>query len=264
MKIQFVSVVLIVLLMLTISMSAFAQVQEKNLVGWWLFNDETEETDNWADMELNAATLEDGQLVLSNSKWAHSVDYSGPDIEELTLVVWVTLDNLDEKNGSALTLDGNNRDQFCGIVYGERTARQWMSGSSFFHRTDDFPQVVTESKTGEMLLLAITYKDIGDKYEVTGYRNGKSMGSYKANHQGNDMVIQTWTKGTSEAIWGTRHTTGANNKETRNFIAAHLEEARIYNVALTEDEVQDLTVGGLAVEARSKLATQWGALKSKL
>ncbi len=263
MKIQYLSTILIVLLMLTVSMSALAVVQEKNLVGWWLFEDETEETDNWGDMELNGATLEDGQLVLSNSKWAHSVDYSGPDIEELTLVAWVTLDNLDEKNGSALTLDGNNRDQFCGIVYGERVARQWMSGSSNFHRTHDFPQVVTESKTGEELLLVITYKDIGDKYEVTGYRSGKSMGSYKANHQGNAMVIQTWTEDTSEAIWGTRHTTGANNKDTRNFIAAHLEEARIYNIALTEDEVQDLEVGGLAVEARGKLATKWAKIKSR-
>lgn len=249
--------------MLTASMSVFAQVQEKNLVGWWLFDDESEETDNWADMELNGATLEDGQLVLSNGKWAHSVDYSGPDIKELSLVAWVSLDNLDEKNGSALTLDGNNRDQFCGIVYGERTARQWMSGSSHFRRTADFPQVVTESKTGEMLLLVITYKDIGNKYEVTGYRNGKSMGGYKVNHEGNDMVLQTWTKGTSEAIWGTRHTVGADNKGTRHFIAAHLEEARIYNVALTEQEVQSLEVGGLPVEARDKLATQWGALKSK-
>ena len=29
----------------------------------------------------------------------------GPDIEELTLVSWVSLDDLDHRNGSALTLD---------------------------------------------------------------------------------------------------------------------------------------------------------------
>lgn len=263
MKVHNIFAVLVVFLMLTVSMSGFAQVQEKNLVGWWLFDDESDETGNWKDMDLVGATLEDGQLVLNNGKWAHSVDYSGPDITELTLVAWVSLDNLDEKNGSALTLDGNNRDQFCGIVYGERTARQWMSGSSHFRRTHDFPQVVTESKTGEMLLLVITYKDIGNKYEVTGYRNGKSMGSYKANHAGANMALIEWTKDTSEAIWGTRHTTGANNRDTRNFIAAHLEEARIYNVALTEEEVQSLEVGGLAVEARGKLATRWAKIKKQ-
>ena len=43
MRIQYLSAV-IVLLMLSVSMSAFAVVQEKNLVGWWLFDDETEET----------------------------------------------------------------------------------------------------------------------------------------------------------------------------------------------------------------------------
>lgn len=264
MKVNHIFTFLTVILMLSVSVSVYAQVQEKNLVGWWLFDDDTEETGNWDDLMFEGATLEEGQLVLGNGKWAHTVEYDGPDIIELTLVAWVTLDNLDDvKNGSALTLDGNNRDQFCGIVYGERTARQWMSGSSFFHRTADFPQVVTESNTGEMLLLAITYKDIGNKYEVTGYRNGKSMGSYQANHQGNDMVLQTWTKDTSEAIMGTRHTTGADNKETRQFIAAHLEEARIYNVALTENEVKNLAVGGLAIEPRGKLATRWGTIKSR-
>ncbi len=263
MKINHIFTILAVTLMLSVSMSGYAQVQKDSLVGWWLFNDETEETGNWGDLVLEGATFEGGQLVLGNSKWAHTVDYSGPDIIELTLVAWVTLDNLDEKNGSALTLDGNNRDQFCGIVYGERTARQWMSGSSYFHRTDDFPQVVTESKTGEMLLLVITYKDIGNKYEVTGYRNGESMGSYQANHQDNTMVLQTWTKGTSEAIMGTRHTTGGDNKVTRNFIAAHLEEARIYNVALTEADVQKMHSGDLPVEARGKLATRWGTIKSR-
>ena len=173
------------------------------------------------------------------------------------MVAWVSLDNLDEKNGSALTLDGNNRDQFCGIIYGEKVARQWMSGSSHWRRTENFPNAVNETKTGEMTLLAITYKLDGGQYQITGYRNDKSLGSFKKGDE------RTWTKGTSEAIWGTRHTVGANNKETRNFIAAHLEEARIYNVALTEQEVQSLEVGGLPVEARDKLATQWGALKSK-
>ncbi len=263
MKTNYIFTILVLIMMLSVSVSLYAQVQKENLVGWWHFEDETEETGNWSDLMLEGATLEGGQLVLGNGMWAHTVEYSGPDIIELTLAAWVTLDNLDEKNGSALTLDGNNRDQFCGIVYGERTARQWMSGSSNFLRTHDFPQVVTESKTGEKLLLAITYKDTGNKYEVTGYRNGKSMGSYKANHQGNPMVLQTWTEDTSEAIMGTRHTTGGNNKVTRNFIAAHLEEARIYNVALTEADIQKMYSGDLPVEPLGKLATRWGKIKSR-
>lgn len=262
MKVYKISAVLVVLLMLTVSMSGFAQVQEKNLVGWWLFEDDSEETGNWGDIVFEGATLEKGQLVLDNGKWAHAFEYSGPDIKELTLVVWVSLDNLDVRSGSALTLDRCcNVDQFCGIIYAERQPRQWMPGSSHFRRTHDFPNVVNEDKTGEMVRLAITYKDIGGRYEFTGYRNDKNLGSRDTSHNGNNMDIKTWRKDEAEAIWGTRHTGGADDKGTRNFLIAHLEEARIYNVALTEDEVQNLEIGGLAVEARDKLATRWAKIK---
>ena len=263
MKVYNVCAVLIVLLMLTVSMSGFAQVQEKNLVGWWLFNDESEETGNWEDMELVGATFADGQLVLDSGKWAHSLKYSGPDITELTLVAWVSLDNFDARNGSALTLDRTDADQFCGIVYAERNARQWMPGSSFFRRTEHFPDIVNEDKTGEMVRMVITYKDIGNRYEVTGYRNDKSLGSFNVNKDGAKMDLKTWTSANAEAIWGTRHTGGANNKGTHHFLVAHLEETRIYNVALTEKEVQSLEVGGLAVEARGKLTTHWAKIKKQ-
>ena len=255
--------VLVVLMMLTISMSGYAQVQEENLVGLWHFDNEKEETGNWGDIVFEGATTENGQLVLDNNKWAHAFEYSGPDITELTLVVWVSLDNLDVRNGSALTLDRCcNVDQFCGIVYAERQQRQWMPGSSHFRRTHDFPDVVNEDKTGEMVRVVITYKDIGNKYEFTGYRNDSNLGSRQSNHQGNNMDLRTWKKDEAEAIWGTRHSVGADDKGTRNFLVAHLEEARIYNVALTEDEVKKLQIGdGLAVEARRKLTTRWAKIK---
>ncbi len=247
-----------VLLLLGMPMAGFAQVQEGNLVGWWRFDDGTDQTGNWGDIALEGATIEDGQLVLNDGKWAHSIEYSGPDITELTLVVWVTLDNLDLRRGSALTLDALTVDQFCGIIYAERQPRQWMPGSSHFRRTDDFPDVVNEDKTGEMNLVAITYKNVNNQYQITGYRNGESLGSF------NKGDLRTWKAGNAEAIWGTRHTAGTDNKQTRNFIAAHLEEARIYNVALTADEVMSLHEGGLTpVEPKGKLATQWGALKTR-
>ena len=253
-----------VLLMVGMPMSIFAQVQEDNLVGRWRFNDLKEETGNWGDIVLEGATIEDGQLVLNDGKWAHAIEYNGPDITELTLVVWVSLDNLDLRRGSALTLDKLTGDQFCGIVYAERQARQWMPGSSHFRRTHDFPNIVNEDTTGEMNLVAIAYKNVNNRYEITGYRNDKNLGTFKANHAGANMDLRTWPKGDAEAIWGTRHTAGTDNKAPRNFIAAHLEEARIYNVALTADEVMSLHEGGLVpVEPQGKLATQWGALKSK-
>jgi hypothetical protein len=206
-----------VLLMVGMPMSVFAQVQEDNLVGWWRFDSAKEETGNFGDVVLHDATIEDGQLVVSNGKWAHSLEYTGPDITELTLASWLSLDSYAKTNGSALTLDELSTDQFCGIVWAERRERQWMSGSSHFRRTNDFPNAVTEEETGEMLFIAITYKNVDDQYEITGYRNGESLGSYKVT-----TGLRTWSAGDSEAIWGKRHANGLTGPGELN---AHIEES---------------------------------------
>ena len=246
---------LAVLLMLSMSISVFAQVQEDNLVGWWRFDSMTDETGNWGDIALHGAELVDGQLVVETGKWAHALDYTGPDITELTLASWLSLDNYAKTNGSALTLDKVIVDQFCGIVWAERVERQWMPGSSHFRRTDDFPQAVTEPETGYRHFIAITYKNVSNQYEITGYRNGESMGSFTKGD------LRTWPADEAEAVWGKRHTNALTGPGDLN---AHIEESRIYNVALTAGEIETLQIEGLTpVEPQGKLATQWGALKSK-
>lgn len=261
MRIQYICAVLI-LLMLTVSMSAIAQVQEKNLVGWWLFDDLSDETGNWGDVILRESELKDGpelkdgQLILTRNKWANSIEYDGPDITDVSLVTWVALNDLDHTHGASISLDRRDVDQFVAIVYAERQARQWMPGSSHFRRTDDFPNVVTEDKTGEMTLLVITYELEGGQYKITGYRNDKSMGSFKKGD------ARTWTSENAEAIFGARHTVGVVNPVS-NSITADIEEARIYNVALSHDDVKQMYNGDLPVEAKGKLATKWAKIKDR-
>lgn len=254
MKVHNVFAVLVVLLMLSVSMSVFAQVQEKNLVGWWLFDDGTEETGNWGDIILRGAEIKDGQMVCTRNNWANSIEYDGPDITDITLASWVALNDLGHTHGSALTLDRTDVDQFVAIVYAEREQRQWMPGSSHFRRTEDFPNVVNEDKEGEMTLITITYRLDGGQYEITGYRNDKSMGSFKKGDS------RTWTSANAEAIWGARHSGGVANRVSES-ITADIEESRIYNVALTHDEVKQMYNGDLPVEPRGKLATRWAKIK---
>lgn len=254
MKVHNIFAVLVVLLMLSVSMSVFAQVQEKNLVGWWLFDDVTEETGNWGDIILRGAEIKDGQMVCTRNNWANSIEYDGPDITDITLASWVALNDLGHTHGSALTLDRTDVDQFVAIVYAERQQRQWMSGSSHFRRTEDFPNVVNEDKEGEMTLITITYRLDGGQYEITGYRNDKSMGSFKKGDS------RTWTSANAEAIWGARHSGGVANRVSES-ITADIEESRIYNVALTHDEVKQMYNGDLPVEPRGKLATRWAKIK---
>ncbi len=245
-----------VLLMLGLSAPAvFAQdAQADKLLGWWLFDNEKDEIGNWDDIDLHGAELKDGQLIVETGKWAHALEYTGPDIEEKTLMTWVALDNLAATKGSALTLDKATEDQFNAIVYAERQPNQWMSGSSWFHRTEDFPKAHNEKKEGEMVYLAFTYEDKGGTYKITGYRNGESLGSYEKGD------IKTWPTGDAEAIWGKRHTNGLGGPGDLN---AHIEESRIYSVALTEDEVNEMEIGTLSVDPKGKLATKWAKLKAK-
>ena len=55
-------------------------------------------------------------------------------IHDKTLVAWVSLANLSQLAGSALTLI-DDRERFDAIVFGERAPRRWMAGSDFFRRT---------------------------------------------------------------------------------------------------------------------------------
>ena len=253
MKVYYICAVLLMLSLLT--PAVFAQdAQEEHLVGWWLFDSKKDEIGNWEDITLHGAKIADGQLVVETGKWAHALDYTGPDITELTLATWVSLDDYAKTNGSALTLDKETADQFCAIVWAERVDKQWMPGSSHFRRTADFPDAVTEKPTGDMVFLAITYKDVKNQYEITGYRNGESLGSFVKGD------LRTWPAGDAEAIWGKRHVNGLNGPGELN---AHIEESRIYNVALTEDEIQSLELGTLSVEPHGKLATSWAALKKQ-
>ena len=232
---------------------------DDHLVGWWKFDDATEETGSWGDVAFHGgADIDNGELVVDAAKWAHSLDYTGDTIVELSLVTWVTLDSLDKTNGSALTLDKVTADQFCAIVWAERVNRQWMAGSSHFRRTDDFPNAVTEpdDSLGTQVYLVITYEDNGGKYDITGYRNGESLGTYTTGQ----AQLREWPAGDAEAIWGKRHTNGLGGP---GHLIAHIDESRIYDTALTEDEAQSLKLGGLSVEPHGKQALQWASLKAR-
>ena len=62
-------------------------------------------------------------------------------------------------------------------------------------------------------------------------------------------------------FWGKRHTSAGINGP--GHLNAHIEESRIYDVPLTEKEIQSLEIGTLSVEPQGKLTIQWAKLKAK-
>lgn len=151
---------------------------------------------------------------------------SAPAETDKTLVAWVALSDLDQRGGSALTLQSG--DEFDAIVYGERYPRRWMAGSDFFRRTEAnqerYPVEMAPPRT--LLQIAIVYR--GPRIEI--YRNGSLYAAYQARN------IDLIRRPNHIVVFGWRHI-GAG---TGNPLKGEIEDARIYDRALSVDEIRSL------------------------
>ncbi len=144
-----------------------------------------------------------------------------------TLVSWVSLDNLTQRGGSVLTIQ--YQDKFDAIVFGEKRPARWMAGSNFFARTQDEQKAYPkESATPDMVIqMAVVYKG----NTITIYRDGERYASYSADN------IDLLSPEKNMAVFGFRHA-GATTGER---FSGKIEDARIYEYALTQAEIQALT-----------------------
>ena len=142
-----------------------------------------------------------------------------------TLVSWVCLANTTQQGGSALTIQSDDR--FDGIVFGERAAGKWMAGSEGFVRTqgDQQANAVEKADNTALVQMAIVYKGS----QISIYRNGEPYASYEAS---NEDLLKTQ----NQAVFGLRHE-GAGTDQT---LKGSIEDARIYDRALTADEIKKL------------------------
>lgn len=227
-------------------------VSQAELVGHWTFEPGEELKDltgNFGDVELRDATVADGQLHIGEDKWAITTGYAGPDISEKTLFAAIYLDDLDVSNGAPLGINKSSADQFDAIVYAEREERRWMAGSSFWRRTEDAVPGFEETETGQLIELSISYEGDGTgQAHITIYRNGEIIGDYTKG------PLVTWEAGDTEAIFGPRAVIGGT---AHGWVIARVEEARIYNEVLSQDEI--IT----SVDFHDKLTTLWVTIKAK-
>ena len=97
------------LLILSIPLLVQAQGEKKEtLVGYWTFEPGEELKDltgNFPDITLTGAKIAKGQLDLDAGKWAIATGkYTGPTIAEKTMVSWASLDDVNVRSGSILTI----------------------------------------------------------------------------------------------------------------------------------------------------------------
>ncbi|HEU0011161.1 MAG TPA: DUF1553 domain-containing protein, partial [Verrucomicrobiae bacterium] len=149
-------------------------------------------------------------------------------LREKTLEAWVALADLEQRGGGVLSVETMDGVTFDAIVFSERVPRRWMAGSSFFNRTRDLAAPDETARPGELVHVAIVYH-ADDRIAV--YRDGVPYAE-PYTPAGPNSTLRAYASGEAHVVFGLRHT-GAGN----GFFAGDIEEARLYDRALTPAEI---------------------------
>ena len=173
---------------------------------------------------LGNATLRNGRLILDGQDAHVRTAPLARELREKTLEAWVALANLDQAGGGVLTVETSNGGVFDAIVFGERAARKWVNGSDNFRRSRTLDGPAETAKPSELIHLAVSYRADGT---VAFFRNGQPY----ADPQRPDAPLATFPAD-ARALLGRRHTGGG-----RAFLAGEIDEARLYDRALSPGEI---------------------------
>ncbi|MBM80777.1 MAG: hypothetical protein CMJ78_09305 [Planctomycetaceae bacterium] len=189
----------------------------------WEFNGDLKASVSSLNLKPNGKIeFRDGMVVLNR---AYLLSEKLPiDLRAKSLEVWFKAHNLDQRGGGVMGTQGPG-DFFDTIVLGERKNRHWISGSNGFSRTLDFPESPPETLQNEMLHLVMVYNDDGS---TLLYRNGVAYG--KPFNKGR----ATFPKNRTSIIFGLRHLPAGGNR----FLSCSIDNARLYNRALTAEEAK--------------------------
>jgi hypothetical protein len=190
--------------------------------------------------------LENGGLLVASDNYVITAPLKRK-LTEKTLEVWVQLDNLDQRGGSAISIQTPNGLVFDAIVYGEREAQRWMAGSNGFVRTDSFRGTAEVVAKDRPVHFALVYTTDG---MITGYRNGLPYGKpYKS------AGLQSYD-GSAVVTFGLRHLPAGGNKHLK----ARIEKAQLYDFALAPAAVAASAGNGINYVSELELVKRMNAV----
>jgi sulfatase modifying factor 1 len=148
-------------------------------------------------------------------------------ILDKTLVAWTTLDNLEQRGGGVLSIE-DSRNEFDAIVFGEAKPFRWTIGCDWGKRGCPTPERVAmeEAKPAQLVQIAIVYSGSS----IALYRNGVESVRYEKGPPVPYRVAD------ASVLLGTRHIPIPGN----GLFAGELDDARIYGVALTAEQIRTL------------------------
>jgi hypothetical protein len=191
----------------------------------WTFDKDLSDTKGRMNLELvGAARIENGALILDGKSMAKSGSLTKK-LTAKTLEAWVMLDNLTQRGGGLLTVQGKDGVLFDSIVFAEKTPAHWVAGSNFFERSELFEGPAETEAATRPVHVAVVYQADGT---IRGYRDGKPYGiTYR---KAPTAVFETEA---SQVLLGCRHGSPTGNKG----LAARLFRARLYDRALAPEEI---------------------------
>jgi hypothetical protein len=176
---------------------------------------------------LGGAQIKNGRLQLNGQAHVRTSPLTQT-IHEKTFEVWLTLADRQQRGGAAITLETSDGNIFDALVFGEKEAGQWMAGSDAFNRTRSVNGPLETAGPSELIHIAIVYDS---NHRISIYRNGLPYGAPYIPRGGHGS-LRTYPAGSARLLFGLRHTSGAHG-----FLAGEIEEARLYDRALTPSEI---------------------------
>jgi hypothetical protein len=172
------------------------------------------------------AKVQDGALILDGKAGYVTTAPLTREIKARTLEAWVKLNNIAQRGGGVISIQGTNGTQFDAIVFGEREPGRWMAGSSGHRRTQSFGVDDSEKEALERFVhVAIVYQADGT---ITGYRDGQVYGkSYQTG-------LASYSAGSHQILFGLRHGTSAGGGR---MLAGRIDRAQLYDRALNAEEI---------------------------
>jgi len=198
-------------------------------VAAWAFEGDARDLVGSLHGELHGdAVIRDGRLVLDGQGGFVQTPALANELRAKTLEAWVSPANLEQRGGGVLTVETKDGAVFDSLVFAEGQSRQWMAGSEGFRRTRSFDGPEERATPAGLVHLALVYHP---DHRVELFRNGGLYGTGYST-AGDRGGLRTFESGTARVLLGRRHTGGGNP-----FFAGAIEEARLYDRALTTNEV---------------------------
>jgi len=243
-------------LSLMIVASGWAEIDPKTIVGLWLFDEGAGKEALDSSGNKHDAILKDGAPNWVSGKYGKAFEFTGVEYFEVqnsavelsfggtkpfSITAWV------KSQGGGYVVTKFNRH-----IIGEYILSIGGGGTVTFHR-EVAPWGLSGTKPvtpGEFSHVAITYD--GEKMRI--YVDGELDVEQKRDAQNTDTV--------TPVLIGGRFKDGKPDPDSR--FRGVLDEVAIFNVALSKEQIKEVTAGlapTKAVSVHGKLTTTWGRIK---